>query len=256
MHLLAATLLAHPSGEQLFMLLDRMVRAMGSVPQSQTTMSAMLTMLATSAVFLFDGGCAVALLFILVCGVALLQSRLIKAAGHWTQHCASAIQLNNSRNMSRTCTSAAELFYLRHTRSCAATACGNKGGGTSHSISLQMSGADFIARLLQSVCQQVCLTIIMHWGRVLLALFRPSARLLQSILRRCYVTVILPLVRLLQSIAQIVLFDMNGLHWPPKSSIENQQLFNRILMKTCKNHDFFNAKPLSTPARRPPQEGP
>ena len=154
---------------------------MGSVPQSQTTMSAMLTMLATFAVFLFDGGCAVALLFILVCGVALLQSRLIEAAGHWTQHGASAIQLKNSRNMSRTCTSAAELFYLRHTRSCAATACGNKGGGTSHSIPLQLSGADFIARLLQSVCQQVCLTIIVHWGRVLLALFRPSARLLQSI---------------------------------------------------------------------------
>ena len=105
-----------------------------------------------------------ALLFILVCGVALLQSRLIKAAGHWTQHGASAIQLNNSRNMSRTCTSAAELFYLRHTRSCAATACGNKGGGTSHSTPLQMSGADFIARLLQ------------------------------SILRRCYLTVLLPLV--------------------------------------------------------------
>ena len=181
MHLLAVALLAHPSGEQLFMLLGRMVRAMGSVPQSQTTMSAMLTMLATSAVFLFDGGCAVAVLFILVCGVALLQSRLIKAAGHWTQHGASAIQLNNSRNMSRTCTSAAELFYLRHTRSCAATAFGNKGGGTSHSTPLQMSGADFIARLLQSVCQQVCLTIIMHWGRALLALFRPSARLLQSI---------------------------------------------------------------------------
>ena len=177
---------------------------MGSVPQSQTTMSAMLTMLATSAVFLFDGGCAVAVLFILVCGVALLQSRLIKAAGHWTQHGASAIQLNNSRNMSRTCTSAAELFYLRHTRSCAATACGNKGGGTSHSTPLQMSGADFIARLLQSVCQQVCLTIIMHWGRALLALFRPSARLLQSIWRHCYVTVFLPLDRLLQSIGQMV----------------------------------------------------
>mgnify|MGYP003318200324 CR=1 FL=1 len=191
MHLLAVALLAHPSGEQLFVLLDRMVRAMGSVPQSQTTMSAMLTMLATSAVFLFtmsamltmlatsavflfDGGCAVALLFILGCGVALLQSRLIEAAGHWTQHGASAIQLNNSRNMSRTCTSAAELFYLRHTRSCAATACGNKGGGTSHSISLQMSGADFIARLLQ------------------------------SILRPCYLTVILPLVSLVQIIAQMV----------------------------------------------------
>ena len=156
------------------MLLDRMVHAMGSVPQSQTTMSAMLTMLATSAVFLFDGGCAVALLFILVCGVALLQSRLIKAAGHWTQHGASAIQLNNSRNISRTCTSAAELFYLRHTRSCAATACGNKGGGTSHSTPLQMSGADFIARLLQSI-----------W-------------------RHCYVTVFLRLDRLLQSIGQMV----------------------------------------------------
>ena len=160
----------------LFMLLDRMVRAMGSVPQSQTTMSAMLTMLATSAVFLFDGGCAVAVLFILVCGVALLQSRLIKAAGHWTQHGASAIQLNNSRNMSRTCTSAAELFYLQHTRSCAATACGNKGGGTSHSTPLQISGASFIGRLLQ------------------------------SILPRCYLTVILPLGRVLQSIAQMVLY--------------------------------------------------
>ena len=146
MHLLAVALLAHPSGEQLFMLLGRMVRAMGSVPQSQTTMSAMLTMLATSAVFLFDGGCAVALLLILACGVALLQSRLIRPRR-------------------------------------------NTGGGTSHSISLQMSGADFIARLLQSVCQQVCLTIIMHWGRALLALFRPSARLLQSIWRHCYVTV-------------------------------------------------------------------
>ena len=68
--MVAVALLAHPSGEQLFMLLGRMVRAMGSVPQSQTAMSAMLTMLATSAVFLFDGGCAVAVLFILVCGVA------------------------------------------------------------------------------------------------------------------------------------------------------------------------------------------
>ena len=173
------------------MFLNRMARA--------TTMSAMLTMLATSAVLLLDGGCALALLFILVFGVALLQSRLIKAAGHWTQHGASATQLNNSRNMSRTCTSAAELFYLRHTRSCAATACGNKGGGTSHSFPLQMSGDDFIARLLQSICQQVCLTIIMHWGRVLLALFRPSARLLQSIRQMAE----LGRARLLQSIRQM-----------------------------------------------------
>ena len=161
-------------------------------------------MLSTSAVFLFNGGCAMALLFILVCGVALLQSRLIKAAGHWTQHGASAIQLNNSRNMSRTCTSAAELFYLRHTRSCAATAGGNKGSTTSHSTPLQMAGADFIARLLQSVCQQVCLTIIMHSDRALLALFPSSARLLQNIWRHCYVTIFLPLDRLPQSIRQMV----------------------------------------------------
>ena len=60
--LLAVAHLAHPSGEHLLMLLDRM-----------------LTMLATSAVFLFDGGCAVAVLFILVCGVALLQSMLCSA---------------------------------------------------------------------------------------------------------------------------------------------------------------------------------
>ena len=56
--------------------------------------------------------------------------------------------------------------------------------------------------------------------------------------------------------AQIVLFDMNQLHWPPKWSTEKQKIFQTFLMKTCKNHCFFNAKPLSTPARRPPQEGP
>ena len=39
-----------------------------------------------------------ALLFILVCLVALLLSRLIQAAGHWTQHGASAIQLNIGYN--------------------------------------------------------------------------------------------------------------------------------------------------------------
>ena len=38
-------------------------------------------------------------------------------------------------------------------------------------------------------------------------------------------------------------------HWKTK-------VFSLFLMNTCKNHCFFNAKPLSTPARRPPQEGP
>ena len=151
------------------LLQSTLLHAIGSMIQSQTTMVDTLQAESIAITSAF-------LLLFFVCGVALLQSRLIKAAGHWTQHGASAIQLNNSRNMSRTCTSAAELFYLRHTRSCAATACGNKGSGTSHSTPLQMSGADFIARLLQ------------------------------SILRRCYLTVILPLGRVLQSIAQMVLY--------------------------------------------------
>ena len=148
--------------------------------QPRTTMSAMLMTLATSAVFLFAGGCAVALVFILVCGVALLQSRLIKAAGHWTQHGASAIQLNNSRNMSRTCASAAELFYLQHTRSCAATACGNKGGGTSHSTPLQISGASFISRLLQSIGQ-----IVLHYTNIAMSLIMMSSAMLQDMLTGC-----------------------------------------------------------------------
>ena len=73
---------------------------------------------------------------------------------HWLAVALSAHPLDsgrNSRDMSRTCASAAELFYLRHTRSCAATACGKKKCGTSHSIPLQMFSADFIARLLQSI---------------------------------------------------------------------------------------------------------
>ena len=119
-------------------------------------MSATLIILAIYVVSLFDGGCAMALLFILVCAMALLQSRLIKVAGHWTQHSSFVTQVNNLRNMSRTLTSAAELFYLHHTRSCAATACGNKGSGTSHSTPLQISGADFIARLPQ------CIIIVRH----------------------------------------------------------------------------------------------
>ena len=145
--------------------------------QSQTTMLARLQAESIAITSAF-------LLFFLVCAVALLQSRLIKAARHWTQHGVSAIQPHSSGSLSRTRTSAAELYYLRYMRSCAATAFGNKGGGTSHSIPLQMSGADFIARLLHSICQQVRLSIIKHSVRLLLMPFLPLARLLQSIRQR------------------------------------------------------------------------
>ena len=47
-------------------------------------------------------------------------------------------------------TTAAELYYLRHVRSCAAAAMGNKGGNPSPSTAVQISGADFIGRVLQS----------------------------------------------------------------------------------------------------------
>ena len=106
----------------------------------------------------------------------MLQSKLTKAAGHWQQHRASMIQSSNHTSLSRTNTTAAELYYLRHMRSCAASAIGSKGSDSSPSTPLQISDASFIGRLLQ------------------------------SILRPCYLTVILPLVSLLQIIAQMVLY--------------------------------------------------
>ena len=68
---------------------------------------------------------AAILLLFLFCVGALLQSGLIRAAGHSLQHRASMLKPRRSRSM--TSTSAAELYYLRHNRSCAAAATGNKG---------------------------------------------------------------------------------------------------------------------------------
>ena len=116
----------------------------GSMLQSQTTMVATLQAegIAITSAFL---------LLFLICAVALLQSRLIKAAGHWQQYRASVIQPRNHTLLSRTNTTAAELYYLRHMRSCAAEAMGNKGGNPIPSTALQRSGASFIGRLLQSI---------------------------------------------------------------------------------------------------------
>ena len=106
--------------------------------------------------------------------VAMLQSQLMRAAGHWQHHTASMMQPRNRTLLSRKNTTAAELYYLRHMRSCAAAPIGNKGGSPSPSTALQISGADVIGRLLQSI-----------W-------------------RHCYLTVFLPVGRLLQSIGQMV----------------------------------------------------
>ena len=124
------------------LLQSRLLRASSSMLQRQTTMVHTLQAesIAITSVFL---------LLFFVCGVALLQSRLRndsaeksyteQATEQATQHRASMIQPRNHTLLSRTNTTAAELYYLRHIRSCAAAAMGNKGGNPSPSTALPVS---------------------------------------------------------------------------------------------------------------------
>ena len=80
------------------------------------------------------------------------MASMLRAAGHWQHHTASMMQPRNRTLLSRTNTTAAELFYLRHMRSCAAAPMGNKGGSPSPSTALQICCADLIGSLLQSIC--------------------------------------------------------------------------------------------------------
>ena len=98
----------------------------------------------------------------MLCVVAMLQSWLTRAAGHWQQHKASMIQLRNRTLLSRTNTTDAELYYLRHMRSCAAATMGNKVSNPSPSAALEISSAGFIGRLLQSICRQCYLTVFLQ----------------------------------------------------------------------------------------------
>ena len=145
-----------------------MLHVMESYLQSWTITHALLLW------FLHSGHAMLLWCLCMLCVVAMLRSRLMRAAGQWQQHKACMILPRSRTLLSRTNTTAAELYYLRHMRSCAAAAMGNKGGNHSPSTALQLSGADFIGRLLQSI-----------W-------------------RHCYVTVFLRLDRLLQSIGQMV----------------------------------------------------
>ena len=79
-----------------------------------------------------------------------LQSLLTRAAGNWQQHSAWMVRLRSRSFMSRTRTSTAELYYLRHMRSCAAAAMGNHGSNSGASTALQTSGVQFMCSLLQS----------------------------------------------------------------------------------------------------------
>ena len=120
------------------------------------------------------------LMSFLVYVVALLQSMLIKAAGHWQQHRASMIQPRNHTFLSRTNTTTAELYYLHHLRSCAAAATGNKGGNPSPSTALPISGASFIGRLLQSIGQMV-----RYYAKIAMKLIIVSFAMLRDMLTWC-----------------------------------------------------------------------
>ena len=136
------------------LLQSRLLRAIGSMLQIQTKMVDTLQAESIAITSAF-------LLLFFVCGVALLQSRLRndsaeksyteRATEQATQHRASMIQPRNHTLLSRTNTTAAELYYLRHMRSCAAAAMGHQGGNPSPSTAFQISGASFIGRLLQSI---------------------------------------------------------------------------------------------------------
>ncbi len=139
------------------------------------------------------------LLLFLFCVVAVLQIRLTRSAGHWVQHRASMIETGNSRPH-RTSTSAAELYYLRHNRACAAAAVGNKGGHPGSSCALQISGAGLIAVFLQSICEKALCYFTLAMKLVSLLL----ARMLQSICEKasCYFTLAMKLVSLLLAMLQ------------------------------------------------------
>ena len=115
-----------------------MLHAMESLLQSQTITHAMLLR------FLRSGHATLLWCLCMLC-VAMLQSRLMRAAGHWQHHTASMMQPRNRTLLSRTNTTAAELFYLRHLRSCAATPYGsNKTGHAGHSQVLGLSWLAFL----------------------------------------------------------------------------------------------------------------
>ena len=90
-----------------------------------------------------------------------LQSLLTRAAGNWQQHSAWMVRLRSRSFMSRTRTSTAELYYLRHMRSCAAAAMGNHGSNSGASTALQTSGVQFMCSLLQSTGRHCFFTVFL-----------------------------------------------------------------------------------------------
>ena len=99
--------------------------------------------------------------------MAMLQSMLTTTAGAWQQYEAAMTDLRTPQPTSVYTTSTMELYYLRHCRSCAAAASGNKGGSYGQSNPLMMSGAFVFGVMLQQMCT------------MLLSLLQPVFRLIR-----------------------------------------------------------------------------
>ena len=109
------------------------------------------------------------LLLLLLVRVAMLQSRLITAAGAWQQHRSCMTDVRSSQRTSVCSTSAAELYYLRHARSCAATASGSKGSHPGQSIVRERNGV------------AVAWTMLLHIWNTFISQLQPMLILLQSV---------------------------------------------------------------------------
>ena len=120
------------------------------------------------------------LLMFLLRVAAMLQSRLTIAAGAWQQHRATTTDLRTPRQTSPCSTSTAELYYLRHCRSCAATASGNKGGNPGQSHLLVISGAVFLGSMLQ----QMCITLLSPIYKLVHCTWRMGQRVTKSMMKQ------------------------------------------------------------------------
>jgi len=112
--------------------------------------------------------------------VAMLQSRLTTAGGAWQQYEAAVIDLRTPQPTATCSTSTAELYYLRHCRSCAATASRNKGGHPGQSHPLVISGVVFLGSMLQ----QMCTTLLSPIYKLLHCIWRMGQRATKSMMKQ------------------------------------------------------------------------
>ena len=91
-------------------------------------------------------------LMLLFYSMAMLQGKLTTAAGAWQQYEAAMTDLRTPQPTSVCTTSTIELYYLRHCRSCAAAASGNKSRNHGQSNPLMISSAFVLGVMLHRMC--------------------------------------------------------------------------------------------------------